>query len=163
MSKKAESTPEATPGPTPGGVEGPVDQGRLDRLEEIGNSAQSKYGGQPEKVEETPKVERELVNQPRGEDGKFLSKDPEAEPEAAPVVVEPEAPAVEAEPAAELYEIKVNGRTLKLTKEELIARAQKVEAADQYLQQAAHNFKVGQTAAQSVRHCHPHGCGQGCR
>jgi hypothetical protein len=48
-------------------------------------------------------------------------------------VVAEEAPA---QPQEELYEIKVNGKTMQLTRDELIARAQKVEAADQYLQQA---------------------------
>ena len=139
MSKKAESAPEATAGPTPSGVEGVVDEGRLSRLAELGDAAMAKYGGQPEP--EAPKVERELVNQPRGEDGKFLSKDPEA-PEAAPEVTpEPEAPAA-VEAAPETYEIKVNGRTLKLTKDELIARAQKVEAADEYLRGASQAFKA---------------------
>ena len=138
MSKKAapESAPEATPGPTPGGVEGIVDEGRLARLDELGDAAMARYGGQPE---EPPKVERELVNQPRGEDGKFLTKDPEAAPvEAEPEVTEPAAEA----PAPETYDIKVNGRTLKLTKDELIARAQKVEAADEYLRGASQAFKA---------------------
>lgn len=35
------------------------------------------------------------------------------------------------------YKLKVNGRELELTEEELIARAQKIEAADEYLRQAA--------------------------
>jgi hypothetical protein len=35
------------------------------------------------------------------------------------------------------YTIKVNGKTMELTEEELIARAQKVESADRYLQEAA--------------------------
>jgi hypothetical protein len=40
------------------------------------------------------------------------------------------------------FKIKVNGRELELTEEELIARAQKVESADQYLADAARSKRV---------------------
>lgn len=43
----------------------------------------------------------------------------------------------DAEAPAKKYRLKVNGRELELTEEELIARAQKIEAADEYLRQAA--------------------------
>ena len=139
-----ESQPE---GVIPGGAAGVVDQDRLDRLDQLSDKATALYGGQ-EPAEEAPKVTRELVNQPKDpKTGKFMSKDPEAEPVAeAPAEVAPE-PVAEAAPEPvkaepELYEIKVNGRTLKLTKDELIARAQKVEAADDYIKQAAQMYRA---------------------
>ena len=52
-----------------------------------------------------------------------------------PEVTEPE-PEVE-EPPIQKFKIKVNGKEIELTAEELIARAQKVESADQYLADAA--------------------------
>lgn len=52
----------------------------------------------------------------------------EAQTEAAPT---------DAEAAPKKYRLKINGRELELTEEELIARAQKIEAADEYLRQAA--------------------------
>lgn len=60
--------------------------------------------------------------------------EPEAEAEAP--AAEP-APAPEPEPEAKKYRLKVNGRELELTEQELIERAQKIEAADEYLRQAA--------------------------
>ena len=145
-----EPAPQTTGGPEPGGAAGVVDQDRLDRLDQLADKATSQYGGQ-EPVEE-PKVTRELVNQPKDpKTGKFLSKDPEAEPVA-------EAPVVEAapEPVAEVapepapvvkHKLKVNGRELELTTEEMIARVQKVEAADDYLKQAAQLYKTAKEPA----------------
>lgn len=148
MTKKV--APEAAPqdrGPVPGGADGVVDQERLDRLEAIGDRATAQYGGQePPKVEPAPdpKVTRELVNQPRGEDGKFLPKDPEAEPKAEAPAEEPAAEPAEAAPApvVQKHKIKVNGKEKELTTEELIAVAQKVEAADDYLKQAAQLYRA---------------------
>ena len=146
MSKKAAPAAEAA-GPAPGGAVGIVDQDRLDRLDQLADKATAQYGGQePAKVEPPePVVERELVNQPRGEDGKFLSKDPEAvavEPVAEePAAVEPVAEAAPA-PAVQKHKLKVNGKELELTTDELIARAQKVEAADDYIRQAAQMYKA---------------------
>jgi hypothetical protein len=51
--------------------------------------------------------------------------------------VQAEAAPTDAEAPAKKYRLKVNGRELELTEEELIARAQKIEAADEYLRQAA--------------------------
>ena len=48
-----------------------------------------------------------------------------------------EAAPTDAEATPKKYRLKVNGRELELTEEELIARAQKIEAADEYLRQAA--------------------------
>ena len=48
-----------------------------------------------------------------------------------------EAAPTDGEAPAKKYRLKVNGRELELTEEELIARAQKIEAADEYLRQAA--------------------------
>jgi hypothetical protein len=144
-----EPAPQTTNGPEPSGAVGVVDQERLDRLDALADKATAQYGGQPEPEE--PKVTRELVNQPKDpKTGKFLSKDPEAEPVAAvePVAEEPATePAAEvaAEPVAPViqkHKLKVNGRELELTTEELITRAQKIEAADDYIKQAAQLFKA---------------------
>lgn len=53
------------------------------------------------------------------------------------------------EDTQEKIAIKVNGKTLELTREELIARAQKVESADQYLQTAAEAVKNASRLAPS--------------
>lgn len=152
MTKKAEAAPQDKSGPVPGGASGVVDQERLDRLDQIGDKVTANYGGQePAKVEPEPepKVTRELVNQPKDpKTGKFLSKDPEAEPvaetpaeePAAETPAEPEA-AVEP-PVVQKHKLKVNGKELELTTDELIARAQKVEAADDYLRQAVQLHKA---------------------
>ena len=66
--------------------------------------------------------------------------------EATPKVEEPAAEVVE-EPAtepAQLYTIKVNGKEVELTYEQLIERAQKVEAADQYLAEASKLYQQAQ-------------------
>ena len=60
-------------------------------------------------------------------------------PESEPVAEQTAAPSEEEEgaPAEKRYRIKVNGKELELSESELIARAQKIEAADDYLRQAA--------------------------
>ncbi|MBA0086146.1 MAG: hypothetical protein HRJ53_14255 [Acidobacteria bacterium Pan2503] len=58
-----------------------------------------------------------------------LTEPPAEEPAEAPPAKQAEAPAK--------HRIKVNGREIELTYEELLARAQKVESADQYLAEAA--------------------------
>jgi hypothetical protein len=76
---------------------------------------------------------------------------------AAPDVVDPEddptaSPANAEEPAAAApakIKIKVNGRELELTQEELIARAQKVESADEYLRTAKQTAKPAPVAQPS--------------
>jgi hypothetical protein len=143
-----ESQPE---GVIPGGAAGVVDQERLERLDQLADKATAKYGGQPEPEE--PKVTRELVNQPKDpKTGKFMSKDPEAEPVAeAPVVEAASEPVAEVEPApapvVQKHKIKVNGKEQELTVEEMIARVQKIEAADDYLKQAAHLYKAAKEPA----------------
>ena len=154
MSKKAPvEAPTQTSGPEPGGAVGIVDQERLDRLDQLADKATASYGGQePAKVEPPePKVTRELVTQPKDpETGRFLPKDPEAvatEPAAEEPAAEPvaeAAPAAAPEPApvvVQKYKIKVNGKEQELTAEEMIARVQKIEAADDYLKQAAQLYK----------------------
>lgn len=63
---------------------------------------------------------------------------PTGEPDT---VVEPEATA-----APQKFKIKVNGRELELTQDELIARASKVEAADDYLRRAKEQTRTEQPA-----------------
>jgi len=151
MTKQADS-PE---GVIPGGASGVVDQARLDRLDQLSEKASADRGGQDEPAPE-PKVSRKMVNQPQDpKTGKFLSKDPEAEPVAeAPAAVEPpaEEPAAEAAPVEQpapaiKHKIKVNGREQELTTEEMIARVQKIEAADDYLKQAAQLYKSAKEPA----------------
>ena len=48
-------------------------------------------------------------------------------------------------------QLKVNGRELELTTDELIARAQKVEAADDYIKQAAQLYKSAKEPAPEPR------------
>jgi chemotaxis protein histidine kinase CheA len=61
----------------------------------------------------------------------------EQEPQTEPPAEEPEepAPAKEAKPERK-YKLKVNGKELEVSFDELVARAQKVESADQYLAEA---------------------------
>lgn len=91
----------------------------------------------------------------RGDDLEDLAEDtpapkpPEEEPE--PIVEEPapppqeeeeETPPVETPPApVSKIKIKVNGREMELTQEELIERAQKVESADDYLRLSSEAFR----------------------
>lgn len=49
----------------------------------------------------------------------------------------------------EIFKLRVNGKTIELTREEMIARAQKVESADQYLQTAAEAVKNASRLAPS--------------
>lgn len=68
-------------------------------------------------------------------------KDPEVteiEPEVIePAAQEPQASEPEIQAQAPKFKIKVNGKEIELTQDELIARAQKVESADVYLADAA--------------------------
>lgn len=51
------------------------------------------------------------------------------------------------EPEVKKYKLKVNGKELELTEEELIARAQKVESADDYLRQASEKLRTTEPPA----------------
>lgn len=81
----------------------------------------------------------------RAEELANVNDDGSTEPFVAPTLEqEQEQQAAEEQPADDTsaseekrYRIKVNGRELELTESELIARAQKIEAADDYLRQAA--------------------------
>jgi hypothetical protein len=57
---------------------------------------------------------------------------------------------VDAELAEEMFQIKVNGKTIPLTRSQLIERAQKVEAADTYLAEASRIRKAADHKTQSV-------------
>lgn len=70
-----------------------------------------------------------------------LSEVPEeASPAAAPKS-ETSSPIPPSVPEPRRYKLKVHGREIELTEEELVSRAQKVEAADQYLIEAAKLYK----------------------
>ena len=80
----------------------------------------------------------------RVQEGEFVPDDnPDPADEQPEEVVEEE---VSEEPAARKFKLKVNGRELELTEDELIARAQKVESADRYLADAAEAFRKTQAS-----------------
>ena len=80
----------------------------------------------------------------RVQEGEFIpDDDPDPADEQPEEVVEEE---VSEEPAARKFKLKVNGRELELTEDELIARAQKVESADRYLADAAEAFRKTQAS-----------------
>ena len=56
-----------------------------------------------------------------------------------------------APPAEEKYEIKVNGRTMKVTREELMKRAELAEGANQRFQQAAQKEKAATTLMENLK------------
>lgn len=60
----------------------------------------------------------------------------EAEQAAAAARAEQEAPGTQAADTQKRYKIKVNGKEIELTEQEVLERASKVEAADEYLQSA---------------------------
>jgi hypothetical protein len=64
-----------------------------------------------------------------------------SEPEGADITGDSESEGGTTDQAEELFELKVDGQVLKLTKDELIARAQKSTAAESRLQQAAKEKK----------------------
>jgi hypothetical protein len=87
-------------------------------------------GGEAAETAEEP---AEQAQEPQ-EDEEPAGEEPETEPPAE----EPEEPAPPKQAKQpRKIKIKVNGQDLELTEEELIARAQKVESADQYLAEAA--------------------------
>lgn len=97
---------------------------RIARLNEIADQADS------ERADEFANVNDDGTTEPFQIEAK--AKDDEEESE------EPAAEAEAEEPAAEekRYKLKVNGKELELTEAELIARASKIEAADEYLRRA---------------------------
>ena len=90
------------------------------------------------------------VDEGRGDELALVNDDDTTEPfqvakeeieDAVIVEQDPEVPAEPEPTPAPKVKIKVNGRELELTQEELIARAQKVEAADEYLRLAKERVK----------------------
>lgn len=80
----------------------------------------------------------------RVQEGEFVPDDnPDPADEQPEEVVEEEA---SEEPAARKFKLKVNGRELELTEDELIKRAQKVESADRYLADAAEALRKAQVS-----------------
>lgn len=94
----------------------------------------------------------------RAEDFASVNDDGSTEPfvaDVAPAEVpdqeEQETVAQQEEPAEKTYRIKVNGKEVELTEAELIARASKIEAADDYLRRAAEaNRRVQPQVAPAV-------------
>ena len=91
------------------------------------------------RIADASEVEREEeladVND-KGETEPFKANKP-TEEEPAPPLEEEAAPPADEPTEPTKHKIKVNGKELELTLDEIIARAQKVEAADDYLRQAA--------------------------
>ena len=79
---------------------------------------------QPFKVQRPDGTEEELASE----------KQPEEQPEETGATEQPE----------KTFKIKVNGKELELTEAQLIERAQKIEAADEYLRQAAEKNRLAQ-------------------
>lgn len=75
----------------------------------------------------------------------------DAAPAETPVEEEETTAAVSEEDPEKKYRIKVNGKEIELTEAELIARASKIEAADEYLRRAAEaNRRVQEPAAPAL-------------
>lgn len=103
---------------------------RIARLNAIADQADSDRAEEFANVNDDGSTEPFVV-----ENAAAAPADEDAEPEqAADAAPADEEPAAAAE---RKYRIKVNGKELELTEAQLIERAQKIEAADEYLRQAA--------------------------
>lgn len=98
---------------------------RIARLNAIADQTDS------ERADEFANVNDDGTTEP------FTVEAQQTEEEQEEEEVPADAAPTDAEAPAKKYRLKVNGRELELTEEELIARAQKIEAADEYLRQAA--------------------------
>ena len=98
---------------------------RIARLNAIADQTDS------ERADEFANVNDDGTTEP------FTVEAQQTEEEQEEEEVQADAAPTDAEAPAKKYRLKVNGRELELTEEELIARAQKIEAADEYLRQAA--------------------------
>lgn len=121
-----------------GDIIGTGNDARIAMLERINDQNDSQNSDQYADVNDDGTTTPFVVAQPDGEQEPLVDEavheeivDHDAEPE-------PEPPAK--------FKIKINGKELELTQEELIARAQKVEAADQYLAEAARLRKEAESA-----------------
>lgn len=118
---------------------------RIARLNAIADQADSDRAEEFANVNDDGSTEPFVVeaSAPADEDA-----EPEPAADAAPADEEPEALAA----AERKYRIKVNGKELELTEAQLIERAQKIEAADEYLRQAAEaRRKLEQPAVAAVQ------------
>lgn len=97
---------------------------RIARLNAIADQADS------ERADELADVNDDGTTAPFKPDVEAAA-DTEADPPAAPPTDTPAEP-----PAERKFRIKVNGREIELTEAELLARASKIEAADEYLRRA---------------------------
>lgn len=117
---------------TEGGVSSTIGSGnddRIARLNAIADQADS------ERAEELANVNDDGTTEPfKVEASENKPEDEEAEGEATAATEEEKTSATAEE---KRYRIKVNGKELELTEAQLIERAQKIEAADEYLRQAA--------------------------
>lgn len=117
---------------------------RIARLNAIADQTDSDRAEEFANVNDDGSTEPFVVEASAPADEEQADEQPAAEAEA------PE-PETEAAAAERKYRIKVNGKELELTEAQLIERAQKIEAADEYLRQAAEaKRKVEQPPAAAV-------------
>jgi hypothetical protein len=110
-----------------GGAVGTGNDARIALLNQIGDTLDESRSDELANVNDDDTTEPFRVEKLAPEDDTRVP-DPEVTPPASEVAPEPAAP--------KKFKLKVNGRELELTQEELIARAQKVESADEYLRTA---------------------------
>ena len=140
---------EEPQGESGGNVVGTGNQDRLDKLSMIADQHERNVEDQFANVNDDDTTEP--FTAPKSED---TEDDTEDKPVVVPKAEEPPAPEPKAEEAVK-HKIKVNGKELELSTEELIERAQKVESADEYLRKAKETVKpapkVGPSAEEVKR------------
>lgn len=108
---------------------------RVSRLNAIADSHDDLLSSE---LEET---DGEKVIHDETDDREAAAERETAEAEAYARKLQEEGGEEDTQPEPKKFKLKVNGKTIELTEEEMIARAQKVESADQYLQTAAEAVK----------------------
>lgn len=130
--------PEATPTTNEDGeIVGTGNDARLAMLARINDANDTADADQYADVKDDGTTEPFVVANANGEQEPLKDEavvEPIVDHDADPAGTQDVAPAAEAAPT---FKIKVNGKEIELTQEQLIIRAQKVEAADAYLAEAA--------------------------
>jgi hypothetical protein len=119
---------ELLPPGNQGGVIGTDNERRLSRREEIADNAEKARANELTDVDDTPIQARkeELEEEPKEE----AKEEPKEEPRK--------------------LKLKVGGKELELTEQEVIERAQKNEQADEYLRQAVERLRVAEETAKNA-------------
>lgn len=141
---KGPQTPtEEAPTRSIGGAVGNRNQERIDRLSSIADQADElraqEFGdvGDEEEGRPGPEDEEDEEEPTRGQDDVEPDESDQGEDEQE----EEESPDTQASAPTRKIKIKVNGRDMELTEQELVERAQKVESADDYLRSASEAFR----------------------